>query len=133
MNENKEIKQATILVTVLLYTGVIIAALYPQSQAIFVRVFGAVPFGIPCRWFVIGLLAVVLAPVPLVFWHLGVVFSRRQQDATGMCRYSRLLWVLYGAWQQRDIRLSYAISIIGQVYFILVVAAWIWYATSHGL
>jgi hypothetical protein len=133
MSENKEIKQATILVTVLLYTGVIAATLYPQSQATFVKAFGEAPFGIPCHWFIIGSLVLVLAPVPLVFWHLGVVLSRRQQDTTGVCRYSRLLWVLYGAWRIRDLRYSYVISIVGQVYFILVIAAWIWYAASHGL
>ena len=132
-NERKEIKQATILITVALYIGFIYATFNPKSQATFAKAFGQAPFGIPCLWFARVLLIIVLAPVPLVIWHLGIVLSRWRQNATGVYRHSILLWVLYGAWRQRDLRRSYLISIVGQAYFILIVAAWILYAEYLGL
>jgi len=133
MNEIKEIRQVTILVTALLYIGAIAATFYPESQITFARAFGDAPLGLPCRWFARGLLMLVLAPLPLVCWHFCVVLSRWRRDVAGASQYSILLWILYGARQHRDLHLSHAISLIGQLYFVAVVVAWIWYTEVHGL
>jgi hypothetical protein len=131
-DEVKEMKQATVLVTVLVYVGFLAASFYPQSEATLTKALGPTPWGIPCLWFARILFVVLAAPLPLVLWHLCAVMSQWRELAKGFSRYSMLLWIANGARHEAHLRRSYWISLLGQVYFFLLLAAWIAYAAYRG-
>ena len=123
--------KATILVTTILYGTLLYSVL--AEPAFWVRAFGPTVDGLPTPVMAAVVVTLLYLPVPWIAWH-GMEIVLRARDAGMPLGHLGIFYTLFTIGRHMpELRRSQAVAIGGFLYFIAVVAAWIWYADAHGL
>jgi Protein of unknown function (DUF3592) len=120
---------ATAIVSVLIYAALVLTSFDSAVRDTFLKTFGVRPAGMPNILFVIALQTLLYLPMPWVFWHaMRLVFQARDDD-----RRFGIGYLLTAGDFHPELRRSQTVCVGGLVYFLVIGAAWIVYASARGI
>ena len=123
--------RATALVSVLLYAALLASVL--AEPAFWETAFGPAVLGLPPVAAVALLVSGLFLPVPWFVWHAMAVVLRGRDLGFSMGRAGVLLALLTIGRRAPELRRSQLIALGGLGYGLAFMAAWIFYASAHGL
>ncbi|MFO0572580.1 MAG: hypothetical protein U1A78_01135 [Polyangia bacterium] len=93
--------------------------------------FGELPLGLPLRLFVFLFFSLLFLPVPFGSWHAFRILFRDASGGFGKAQIVRA--ILSTPSVHRDLRRARAIVVGIGLFYLALMAAWIWYADSRGI
>ena len=108
------VTKATVILSLMILTGLLAALLHPDSMPHNQEAFGDVAsrLGVPLRAFVAALVAVVFLPLPFAFWHLFRIIFRGASEGETMSRFGLVRAVFTVPERHPDLRTSRLIVLI---------------------
>src|SRR5437899_3350164 len=120
-----QVTKTSRIILVALYLAFVPAFFDPKCQAATVRQFGPEPLGIPAKAFFPLLVTCLYLPAPWFLSHFAriVLYERRQGTPFGII--GVVLSLLDFSPEQAPLFRSKVVSLCGIIYFLAVIAAWI--------
>ena len=132
-NDPRRIRAAAILISVLFYIALLSAVLHPDSTATFLAAFGERPLGLPVRLFVVLLSTLCFVPTPVAALHLYRLVFRAAGQGGGLGKTDILRAVFVTGSTEVDLRTSQRIVVGIGLFYLLLLIAWIGYASYRGI
>src|SRR5262245_7042447 len=123
------IRNATIFVSVILYVGFLGVNFEPAVRQKHAEAWGETPFGLPVLLVVSIVETILFLPVPWFGWHGMRLMFRAIEEG----RHPGVLTLFRVGPQHLDLRRSQRVCLLGLLYFVSLVTAWIIYASARGI
>ncbi len=123
--------KATVLFSVAML-GALLFSVFRDS-AFWVGAFGPTLWGLPMPAVVVCIVCVVFLPVSWVGWHAMDIMMQARDLGMPIGKLGIFYTLLTIGRRLPALRRSQIVVAAGLVYFVVIVAAWIWYATVHDL
>lgn len=132
MSSGANLNQAkilSILFSVVFYGVIVSVNFCDDVHATQVKAFGAAPFGLPVGLVVSIVETILYIPAPFFISHLAqmAIHARKAGRRFG------IVYILTAGYSDPTLRRSWAITLAGLGYFIIVCFSWITYASWRGL
>lgn len=121
------------LVAALLVGACLAVNAYDDVHAVQVAAFGERPFGLPVRWVCVVAQAVLAIPFVPVLEHLVRLMFAAQRDGLGGGAVGLALYGTTERGRRDELRRSWAFVLAGLAYFVVLVGAWIAFASARGI
>ncbi len=132
-NDPRRIRMAAILISTVFYIAMLTALLHPDSTATSVGAFGERPLGMPVRLFVGLLSTLCFLPTPVAALHLYRLVFRAAGQGGGFGKGDILRAVFVMGSTEVDLRTSQRIVVGIGLFYLLLMIAWISYASYRGI
>lgn len=129
----RRVRLAAAVVSGALYAGLLSAVLHPDSMPTSVAVFGERPLGLPLRLFIFLFFSLLFLPVPFASWHGFLILFRNAAEGGGFGKPEIVRAILSTPSVHKDLRRSRRIVVATGIFYLALMAAWIWYADSRGI
>ena len=107
--------------------------LSPDLQPVFVKAFGAQPFGFPVTLVVAIGMAVLLLPFAFAVHHFMLIAEQAARDGHSVGSVGLLVYAAGVGQRHPELRGSQRIATAGLIYFVIVCGIWIAYADAKGV
>ena len=124
-----QVNRATKILTVVLYLPFVPGFFDPKCQAAIVRAFGVAPLGIPAKAFFPLLVTCLYLPAPWFLSHFTkVMLYELREGSFGII--GVVLSLLDFSPEQAPLFRSKVVSLVGIIYFLVMVGTWIFLSTT---
>jgi hypothetical protein len=123
------IRNATLFLSVIVYAVILGVNFEPAVRQKHAEAWGETPFGLPVLLVVSAVETILFLPVPWFVWHAMRLMFRAIEEG----RHPGVLTFFRVGPQHADLRRSQKVCLLGLLYFVTLVTAWIVYASARGI
>jgi len=127
------VKVVRLLIPALVVGTLIATTFSPDVRPTLVGAFGERPFGLPVASVVAVAEFVVFLPLLWSLYHFAKIAEQAAKEGVGLGKIRLLIYAATVGQRQPALRPSQLASLFGLIYFAVICAAWIVYASSKGI
>ena len=132
-NDPKRVRLVTILCSLAMYGGVLVAILHPDSMPTSVAVFGETPLGLPLQPFLVLYFTLLSVLFPVGVWHAYRILFRGAAEGAGFSKHEILRSLMVTPSSHPDLRRSRRIVLGVGAFYLALMFGWIAYAAVRGI
>lgn len=132
-NDPRRSRTAAILLSLVLYTGVMFAMLHDDSMPTSIKVFGELPLGLPLRVFLWLFFTILLIPLPFAACHGFRILFRHASEGGGLGQIRMIRALFTAPSRHSELRRSQIIVISIIAFYLVLMFGWAIYAETRGI